>query len=105
MNDIVYLSLQTVLDGHSVLIFCPTKKSCEEHAMQIAKAFYDIGTGTNNIIIRNRLRKQLDSERLPQVLETLTQCQAGLDKILNQTVKFAVAFHHAGRQKLKKFNK
>ena len=43
-NDhLVYLSLETVVNGHSVLIFCPTKNWCEKVADTVAKEFFNLG--------------------------------------------------------------
>ena len=46
------------------------------------------------------LRQQLDGQRLSEVLEQLRHCPAGLDPSLNKSVRFGVAYHHAGEQKL-----
>lgn len=49
---------------------------------------------------RSMLRQQLDGQRLSEVLEQLRRCPAGLDPSLNKSVRFGVAYHHAGEQKL-----
>ena len=42
-DHLVHLCLETVLAGHSVLVFCPTKAWCEKLAETIAKEFFNIG--------------------------------------------------------------
>ncbi|KZS21887.1 DNA polymerase theta [Daphnia magna] len=97
-NDIehlIYLCLETMLDGHSVLIFCPTKNWCEKMAQNISTEFFNLGSSTTShygII----LRQQLKGDLLAQVLERLKATPAGLDAVLGQTIRFGVAFHHAG---------
>lgn len=46
-DDILHLCVETISDGHSVLIFCSTKNWCEKLAEQIAAAFCKLGTFTN----------------------------------------------------------
>ena len=41
-DHVVPLCLETLSDGHSVLIFCPTKNWCEKLAETIAREFYGI---------------------------------------------------------------
>lgn len=47
------------------------------------------------------VRAQLDGAALSDVLEQLKRCPASLDQVLGRSVAFGVAFHHAGRYKLK----
>lgn len=41
-DQIIPLCLETLLAGHSVLIFCPTKAWCEKMAEKIAREFHSI---------------------------------------------------------------
>jgi len=100
-NNLVYLSLETVLDGHSVLIFCPTRAKCEAIAQQIAQDFFNLGNPTNTAYsdfpeISQKLREQLSGQKLSEVMSQLKQCPGGLDENLKKSVAFGVAFHHAG---------
>ncbi|XP_035703456.1 DNA polymerase theta isoform X2 [Folsomia candida] len=99
-DNLVYLSLETVLNGHSVLIFCPTKAKCEHVAEQIAREFYKIGNMSESnplhlLQIRQQLRDQLNSNKIREVLTQLENCPGGLEAVLKKTVSFGVAFHHA----------
>lgn len=38
-DHVVSLCLETVLDGHMVLVFCPTKNWCEKLAETVAREF------------------------------------------------------------------
>lgn len=42
-DHLMQLCLETVLEGYSVLVFCPSKAWCENLAEAIAKEFYKIG--------------------------------------------------------------
>ncbi len=101
-DSLIYLCLETVLNGHSVLVFCPTKNWCEKVADTVAKDFFNLGrpnpgdTDTKRIEIRKKLQAQLDATRLGEVLEQLRRSPAGLDPTLKKVVAFATSFHHAG---------
>lgn len=94
-DNILQLCLETIESSCSVLIFCPTKNWCENLAQQIAIAIFKLGTNETTHF-RDCLRNQLNPEIISEVLEQLKRCPAGLDKILNKTISFGVAFHHAG---------
>jgi DNA polymerase theta len=97
-SHIGYLSLETVLEGHSILIFCPTKAKCEILSQQIAAEFWKIGSPANVEFpdVGRRLREQLSGVKLGEVISQLKQCPGGLDEGLKKSVAFGVAFHHAG---------
>ncbi|XP_071359277.1 DNA polymerase theta isoform X3 [Trachinotus anak] len=94
-DHIVSLCYETVREGHSVLLFCPSKNWCEKLADSIAREFYNI---------RHAERQDdngpqpvcLDLEGLVDVRAQLRRTPAGLDPILQRTVPWGVAFHHAG---------
>ena len=97
----IYLALETVLNGNSVLIFCPTKKEVETTALKIAKQFYNIGNPGGTVSKKfaefsQKMRGELNSTHIEEVLEQLRQCPGGLEKDLGKTVSFGVGFHHAG---------
>ncbi|XP_008558499.1 DNA polymerase theta isoform X1 [Microplitis demolitor] len=93
-DNIIQLCLETVLDSHSVLIFCPSKQWCESLAQQVAGAFYKIGNQDTELGCN--LRNQLSKDAIMETLEQLKRTPIGLDKVLRNTVSFGVAFHHAG---------
>ncbi|XP_034941066.1 DNA polymerase theta [Chelonus insularis] len=93
-ENILQLCLETILDSHSVLIFCPSKNWCETLAKQVSTVFFKLGT--ENRSLGQRLRNELSKDAIMETLEQLKRTPVGLDKILRQTVSFGVAFHHAG---------
>uniref|UniRef100_A0A6P7GLT1 DNA polymerase theta n=1 Tax=Diabrotica virgifera virgifera TaxID=50390 RepID=A0A6P7GLT1_DIAVI len=93
-DNILQLCLETIKESCSVLIFCPTKNWCENLAQQIATGFYKIGSSKSTW--GDLLRTQLDTSLIMELLEQLKYCPVGLDVILQKTVSFGVAFHHAG---------
>lgn len=42
-EDVMFLSLDSILNGHSVLIFCPSKNWCETLANKISALIKRIG--------------------------------------------------------------
>ncbi|XP_043519915.1 DNA polymerase theta [Frieseomelitta varia] len=93
-DDILHLCIETISDGHSVLIFCSTKNWCEKLAEQIAAAFCKLGR--ENTHLGKTLRQQLDAALISETLEQLKRSPTGLDNVLKNTVSFGTAFHHAG---------
>ena len=105
-DQLVYLCLETVISGHSVLVFCPTKMWCEKLADAVAKEFFRLGKpplareeefeDSNYSYVRDKLQTQLQGNKLSEVIEQLKRCPAGLDPALSRTIRFGVAYHHAG---------
>ncbi|XP_050523380.1 DNA polymerase theta [Daktulosphaira vitifoliae] len=94
-DNVTHLSIDTILQGYSILIFCFTKKWCESLAIEIASEIKRLGGDTKSKT-GMALRNQLNGESLGDVLEQLRRCPVGLEPELNKTISFGVAFHHAG---------
>ncbi|XP_036379268.1 DNA polymerase theta [Megalops cyprinoides] len=94
-DHIVSLCYDTIRGGHSVLLFCPSKNWCEKLADSIAREFYNL----QHRALQNDsgpLPLVLDQEGLQDVVAQLKRSPAGLDQVLQRTVPWGVAFHHAG---------
>ncbi|XP_069022863.1 DNA polymerase theta [Embiotoca jacksoni] len=94
-DHIVSLCYETVREGHSVLLFCPSKNWCEKLADTIAREFYNL----RHTDRQGEAEPQpvcLHLEGLVDVMAQLRRTPAGLDPILQRTVPWGVAFHHAG---------
>lgn len=92
-DDILTICRERMLEGHSVLIFCPTKAWCEKLAATIAEAqvgFLNCAGG------EGKLSSATNRQGLVGVCEQLRRTQVGLDHVLEKTVPSGVAFHHAG---------
>lgn len=95
-DHIVSLCYETVREGHSVLLFCPSKNWCEKLSDGVAREFYNLrlaegqGDGELQAVC-------LDQGGLVDVLAQLRRTPAGLDPVLQRTVPWGVAFHHAGK--------
>ncbi|XP_048084046.1 DNA polymerase theta isoform X3 [Alosa alosa] len=94
-DHIVSLCFETIQDGHSVLLFCPSKSWCEKLTDSIAREFYNLhhkekqgSSGPPPVSLKH--------EGLLDVVAQLKRSPAGLDHILQRTVPWGVAFHHAG---------
>ena len=105
-DHVIPLCKETISEGHSVLVFCPTKNWCEKLAESIAKHFFDIGSlavkesnissPTGGGFVKASELLTFDYMALKEVIEQLKRTQVGLDSVLSRTVPHGVAFHHAG---------
>ncbi|ODN05968.1 DNA polymerase theta [Orchesella cincta] len=97
-DHIIYLALETVLNGFSVLIFCPTKALVETTAERIADQFFKIGNPykTKYPEVGEKLRNRLNAKAIRIVLERLQRSPGGVDAVLARTVMYGVGYHHAG---------
>jgi DNA polymerase theta len=77
-----------VQEGHSVLLFCSSRKACETSAKHVAKFLPDHAV---------RLRNTISGpESAAAALEELAKCPSGLDPVLAETLPKGIAYHHAG---------
>ncbi|XP_051841327.1 DNA polymerase theta [Antechinus flavipes] len=96
-DHIVSLCYEIICDGYSVLIFCPSKSWCEKLANIIAHEFYDLQHQAQGFVKPPELHPlTLDQKGLLEVVDQLKRLPSGLDSVLQQTVPWGVAFHHAG---------
>uniref|UniRef100_A0A672U7Z6 DNA polymerase theta n=1 Tax=Strigops habroptila TaxID=2489341 RepID=A0A672U7Z6_STRHB len=95
-DHVVSLCYETVCGGHSVLLFCPSKNWCEKLADIIAREFYSLqqteSSGKNSALAP----VVVDREGIDEVLDQLKRSVSGLDSVLQRTLPWGVAFHHAG---------
>ncbi|XP_060054263.1 DNA polymerase theta [Erinaceus europaeus] len=96
-DHVVSLCYETVRDNHSVLLFCPSKKWCEKLADIIAHEFYNLHCQAEGLINSSDLPPVvLEQKGLLEVMDQLKRLPSGLDSVLQKTVPWGVAFHHAG---------
>ncbi|XP_063716412.1 DNA polymerase theta-like [Symsagittifera roscoffensis] len=103
-DNLIGLCYETISDGHSVLIFCPTKVRCEKLTITIGKGFHFILEQPVQTIEeskkeqRERFRAVLTSgrEQYEHFTKQLRNCPVGLDKLISDTLYYGVAYHHAG---------
>lgn len=99
-DDFIYLCLETIFEGHSVLVFCPTKRLCEISATAISMEIHRLGSGNPRSTVpksvTQEIRKHFDASKLGEIQEQLRRCPAGLDDCLRRSINFGVAYHHAG---------
>lgn len=105
-DHVIPLCKETITEGHSVLVFCPTKNWCEKLAESIARHFAEIGSlglqedrngkDQGEGFVKASALIRFDYVALKEVIEQLKRTQVGLDSVLSRLVPHAVAFHHAG---------
>ena len=93
-DDILLICRERILEGHSVLIFCPTKSWCENLATTLAEA--QAGFICSNNTENGGNSSVINHSALVEVCEQLRGTQVGLDRALEKIVPCSVAFHHAG---------
>ncbi|KAM4788533.1 DNA polymerase theta [Cyanocitta cristata] len=95
-DHIVSLCYETVCGGHSVLLFCPSKNWCEKLADIIAREFYSLQQAESSAKNSALAPVVVDREGIDEVLDQLKRSISGLDSVLQRTLPWGVAFHHAG---------
>ncbi|XP_010117127.1 PREDICTED: DNA polymerase theta, partial [Chlamydotis macqueenii] len=95
-DHVVSLCYETIHDGHSVLLFCPSKNWCEKLADIIAREFYSLQQAESSAKNPALAPVVVDREGISEVLDQLKRSISGLDSVLQRTLPWGVAFHHAG---------
>ncbi|CAL9781603.1 unnamed protein product [Musa acuminata subsp. burmannicoides] len=86
-DHIIELCNEVVQDGHSVLLFCSSRKGCESTAKHVARFSKKFSDG---------IHEDCEFNDASAAIEALRRSPAGLDPILEQTLPSGVAYHHAG---------
>ncbi|CAN0907001.1 Helicase and polymerase-containing protein TEBICHI [Linum grandiflorum] len=86
-DHIVSLCDEVVQEGHSVLIFCSSRKGCESTARHVAKFLKGFSANVQN---------DSDFLDISSAVDALRRCPVGLDPVLEETLPCGVAYHHAG---------
>ncbi|KAI3792695.1 hypothetical protein L2E82_06583 [Cichorium intybus] len=87
-DHIVELCNEVVQEGHSVLIFCSSRKGCESTARHVAKYLKQLSVNT--------LNAENEYPDIASAIDALEKSPAGLDPVLAETLPSGVAYHHAG---------
>ncbi|XP_022996478.1 helicase and polymerase-containing protein TEBICHI isoform X2 [Cucurbita maxima] len=87
-DHIVELCNEVVDEGHSVLIFCCSRKGCESTAKHVSKFLKKFSVKLHN--------ENSEFADISSAIDALRRCPAGLDPILEETFPSGVAYHHAG---------
>ncbi|KAH7637400.1 dna polymerase theta-like protein [Dermatophagoides farinae] len=103
-QSLIYMAIETLAEGFSTLIFCPTRSMCESMAKNIASNIFSIGQKDRipqndfERNIRNSIHSDhiLSYQRLVSLINTLKLSSSGFDENLERVMKFGCAFHHAG---------
>ncbi|KAL3418972.1 DEAD/DEAH box helicase [Phlyctema vagabunda] len=85
INSVVALANETARAGYGALVFCSSRRGCETDALLISQVLprpHELDISTN--------------EMRQDVLQELRSLSTGLDQVLEQTIPYGVAFHHAG---------
>ncbi|XP_039143908.1 LOW QUALITY PROTEIN: helicase and polymerase-containing protein TEBICHI-like [Dioscorea cayenensis subsp. rotundata] len=86
-DHIVELCNEVVQEGHSVLLFCSSRKGCETTARHVSKFLKKFSVAT---------REVCEFNDTSSAIEALRNCPAGLDPVLEETIPSGVGYHHAG---------
>lgn len=89
------LCIETILEGCSVIIFCPSKDWCEALCRHVASFIYSVGKNKGSSV-GELIRKNLNMDFIEETKLQLRNCETGLDSALEQSISYGCAFHHAG---------
>ncbi|GAB2275633.1 hypothetical protein Dimus_010390 [Dionaea muscipula] len=86
-DHIVELCNEVVQEGHSVLLFCSSRKGCESTARHVSRYLKKLSAKPDDG------NDFLDAS---SAIDALRRCPVGLDPVLEETLPCGVAYHHAG---------
>lgn len=100
-ENLFYLCIESIIEGHSTLVFCESKRDCEIMAVKLSSQIKIAGGQMNSqnkqyADVSNKLRTHISKAKILDIMEKLKKCPAGADKELVKSLAFGVAFHHAG---------
>lgn len=93
-DNVGQMCVETILEGGSVIVFCPSKDWCESLSQHLSKFIHHIGMSKTDMGIK--IREQIKQPLIEETKARLRNCPTGLDSFLEKTLSFGCAYHHAG---------
>lgn len=93
-DNVAQLCIETIAIGGAVIVFCPSKDWCESLALHVAESIYKLGKSQSDI--GEQIRNVIKMESIENVKMHMRNSPTGLDTVLEKTISYGVAFHHAG---------
>ncbi|CAN6826846.1 unnamed protein product, partial [Brassica oleracea] len=87
-DHIIELCNEVVQEGNSVLIFCSSRKGCESTARHISKLIKKVPIDVDG--------EHSEFMDIQSAIDALRRSPSGVDPVLEETLPFGVAYHHAG---------
>ncbi|EOA15743.1 hypothetical protein CARUB_v10006788mg [Capsella rubella] len=87
-DHVVELCNEVVQEGNSVLIFCSSRKGCESTARHISKFIKKFPIDVDG--------ENSEFMDIRSAIDALQRSPSGVDPVLEETLPFGVAYHHAG---------
>ncbi|XP_058462812.1 DNA polymerase theta isoform X2 [Malaya genurostris] len=93
-DNIAQLCLETILEGCSVIVFCPSKDWCERLTLHLAEFIHTLQKSDSELGVK--LRSEMNQNKIEEALALLKDCPTGLDIVLGKTARYGCVYHHAG---------
>ncbi|KAJ6647650.1 DNA polymerase theta, partial [Pseudolycoriella hygida] len=93
-DNIGQMCVETILENGSVIVFCPSKDWCETLSNHLAGYIFHIGASKTDMGLK--LRAQINLPLIEETKAQLRNCPTGLDSVLERTLSYGCAYHHAG---------
>lgn len=93
-DDVIYLTIKTILDGYGVIVFWNNKSGVEALAARLSTRVKDVLKGSGGA--KDRMSRFIDAEKIENVLAQMKGCPIKEDQKLVEVIKSGVGFHHAG---------
>lgn len=74
-DNIAQMCIETVVNGASVIVFCPSKDWCESLAIHVSQNIYKLGK--SDTLIGGKIRKEINRPLIDEVKEHLRNSPAG----------------------------
>lgn len=92
-DDVAQLCVETILEGGSVIVFCPTNVWCESLAEHLARFIHKVGK--SKTVMGTTLQQQIKFQLIDETKALLKNCPTGMDAMLELTLSYGVSFHHS----------
>lgn len=93
-ENVGQMCIETISEGSAVIVFCPSKEWCETLSLHVAGMIYKVGKLKSSFGMK--IRNQINMQNIQDLQTHLSNSPAGLDPVLEKTISYGVAFHHAG---------